>query len=291
MHEFAPRAIESINGELSRRYGAEIDATSRLAGLELVASCLKSGDLPRAQIGALMVRFPDPPQVLAKGQQDIQHWSRLEGMLDLAGLLKAGVWDPSKHLRLGAPPNRGWFAPKDPVSRWLRQTSGWLVRSVEVGASFGRVALAMTLKANEVTALGEYGLTFFQDPDLMPSTGDPTADNYGAAKDPPKTLEELQKPPTHYQMGYERHHIEEQNPANIAKRLAQLRLSIHKFGRAMIDDESNLVWVPRYKHRDITAKYNSKIEDRLHRLNVNELDFAAQREEGLATLREVGVLK
>jgi hypothetical protein len=63
-----------------------------------------------------------------------------------------------------------------------------------------------------------------------------------------------------------------------------------KFGRQMIDDESNLVWIPRLRHYDVTAKYNRKIQDRLHRLNVNELDFAAQREEGLATLRELGIL-
>ena len=35
--------------------------------------------------------------------------------------------------------------------------------------------------------------------------------------DPPKTLVELQTPPTENVFGYELHHIVEQNPSNIAK--------------------------------------------------------------------------
>jgi hypothetical protein len=185
--EFAPRAIDLINDELSQRYGAEIDATSRLAGLKFVASCLKSGDLPRAQIGALMLRFPDPPQTLAKGQQGIEHWGRLEAMLDAAGLLKVSVWDPSKHPRLGAPPNRGWFAPTDPATRWLRQTSGQLVRWVEVGAAFGHLALVVAEKSFDLFSLVDYGSSFLEDSRLLPSTGDPVADEIESFNDPPKT--------------------------------------------------------------------------------------------------------
>jgi hypothetical protein len=91
------------------------------------------------------------------------------------------------------------------------------------------------------------------------------------------------------------HHIVEQNPANVAKRLAHWISLLRKFGRAMIDDPSNIVWVPRWKHREITAEYNSKEPNdptgRLHRQVVNELDFAAQREAGLAALRKARVLK
>jgi hypothetical protein len=96
-------------------------------------------------------------------------------------------------------------------------------------------------------------------------------------------------------MGYDRHHIVEQNPANIAKRLAYWRLLLEKFGRALIDDESNLVWVPRRKHWRICAEYQSKEPGdplgRIHRKVVNELDFAAQREAGLAAMRRAGVLQ
>ena len=54
--------------------------------------------------------------------------------------------------------------------------------------------------------------------------------------DPPKTLEELQTPPTQNALGYERHHIVEQNDDNVEKEV------VVKFGRDEIDDPSNLVW-------------------------------------------------
>ena len=94
-------------------------------------------------------------------------------------------------------------------------------------------------------------------------------------------------------LGYEQHHIVEQNPANIAK--APDDLDLEKFGRAMIDDPSNLVWVPRLKHELITALYNSKDEDglqgRLHRQVINAMDFDAQYQAGLAALQRFGVLQ
>ena len=138
--------------------------------------------------------------------------------------------------------------------------------------------------------------------DVTVWTLEPTALNRGeqqltdqlrASLDPPKTLDELRMPPTHDFLGYEQHHIVEQNPANIAK--APDDLDLEKFGRAVIDDPSNLVWVPRLKHELITALYNSKdeggLQGRLHRQVVNAMDFDGQYQAGLAALRKFGVLQ
>jgi hypothetical protein len=72
-----------------------------------------------------------------------------------------------------------------------------------------------------------------------------------AALQPPKTLEELQQTPTENAIGYEKHHIVEQNDDNVRKRPVQ------KFGWAAIDDPTNVVWVPHFSHIEISAEYSS----------------------------------
>ena len=57
----------------------------------------------------------------------------------------------------------------------------------------------------------------------------------------PKTLEELQPPPAGDPLGYERHHIVEQNDANIAKGGLEYRRELTKFGAAAVDDNTNIV--------------------------------------------------
>jgi hypothetical protein len=107
--------------------------------------------------------------------------------------------------------------------------------------------------------------------------------------DPPKTLEELQRPPTQNVLGYEPHHIVEQNDDNVAKEV------IAKFGRDAIDDPTNLMWVPRLKHELISSYYNEIDDDdpqeRRRRDVIGEDDFETQRELGLAALRKFGVLQ
>jgi hypothetical protein len=76
-----------------------------------------------------------------------------------------------------------------------------------------------------------------------------------ASKDPPKTLTELQTPPTENFSGYDRHHLVQQNPGNVAKSPGNVR--VDKFGRYALDAPSNLVWIPRSKHQLITDYYNS----------------------------------
>jgi hypothetical protein len=113
--------------------------------------------------------------------------------------------------------------------------------------------------------------------------------------DLPKTLEQLQTSPTDNALGYEQHHIVGQNPANVVKHDPAPDHILEKFGRGKIDDPDNIVWVPRLKHEDITAYYNSKDnDDPLKRTRwkvINEMDFAEQRATGLDILRNLGVLR
>ena len=90
-------------------------------------------------------------------------------------------------------------------------------------------------------------------------------------------------------LGYERHHIVEQNDDNIAK------IIFAKFGRPAIEDPSNIVYIPRLKHELISAEFSSEDADdtqgRIIRDVVDELDFEQQRAIGLDTLRKYGILQ
>ena len=87
----------------------------------------------------------------------------------------------------------------------------------------------------------------------------------------------------------------EQNDANLAKDYLGYTPELAKFGAAAIEDDSNIAWIPRYKHIEITTDYNSESRDfpRYSRLRgyVNTLDFDQQREFGLQELRKYGVLQ
>jgi hypothetical protein len=133
----------------------------------------------------------------------------------------------------------------------------------------------------------------FETPREMFANYERTAEQVRASLDPPKTLEELQTPPTQNIQGYQLHHIVEQNPANLNK--SPIEIFIEKFGRDLIDSPSNLVWVPRLKHELITGYYNSlepgDDQQRLHRQVVSAMGFAEQRAAGLEAMRRFGVLK
>ena len=114
-------------------------------------------------------------------------------------------------------------------------------------------------------------------------------DQYNAYYDPPKTLDELHSPPQQNVLGYDQHHIVEQNPNNVAKNI------VVKFGRDQLDDPNNIVWVPRLKHEQITVEYNSQVRTptgtQKLRDVINDGDFETQYEKGLEMLRKYGVLK
>ena len=106
---------------------------------------------------------------------------------------------------------------------------------------------------------------------------DRITDQLNANLDPAKSLEELQTPPTKHWLGYEQHHIVEQNQYNVEKDGNAVEDGVAKFGRAKIDDADNVVWVPRLKHERITSDYNSRADNnpmfRLTRHFVNYINI------------------
>ena len=298
------RPRDEVEAELAALYGLPIELSGKAWGLATVARALERGDAALATIAAVLLGFPDPPGLAkdapARGSVE------LAAQLIASGLLKD--WDSAQHPRVGDKPNPGWFAakPVDPNAPPPAVPAGpSLVREFLRAA---RVEARALLKGAAKKAVAGGRLALWAIPDLkllvetLVEVLDPTPLNGGeqqvldqirAADDRPKTLAELQQPPKENALGYQRHHVVEQNPDNVAK--SPLATAIEKFGRAALDDPSNIVWVPTLKHEQITGYYNAlERSDRpgvLHRDVVDQLDFAAQRAAGLDALRKFGVLK
>ena len=113
-----------------------------------------------------------------------------------------------------------------------------------------------------------------------------------AAQDPPKTLAELQTPPTQNVGGYDDHHLVQQSDVTSHKSPAEV--GNEKFGWNVINAPSNRVWIPRVKHRLITDWYNCTDQGtsgRLRRQVVSGMDYEAQYQDALTTLEMFGVLQ
>ena len=295
---WAPRHPTDIERDLGFCYGLPIDVRARAGGLAAVANALTRDDVATACIAAVHLAFPDPPR-FAKGAWPDGALLKLAGELWRSGLLKD--WDPDKHPRTGEKPNPGWFAEKPPEERreltitrdpprsrwpskvinklvreWVKKTAIRIAERAEFGP-WGEVELGIEEFLDELKPLG-----LNEGEDLVTA-------QLRANFDAPKTLEELQAPPAENALGYEQHHIVEQNPSNIEKR------DFEKFGRPAIDNPDNVVWVPRLKHEQISSDYSSKAEGdplgRTGRNVIKDMDFAQQREAGFAALRKYGVLK
>jgi hypothetical protein len=307
---WTPRDADEIDADLSVVYGQPVETAAIRGRLVSIADALTRGDIPRAAITALHIRFPDPPG-LEKG--DAAEAAALAAQLAEIGLLK-GSWDPDKHPRLGGPPNAGWFAPKTDADqsgqRDATESKDERLQEERLAAdAYNRRALARTLVReaaliilgsgtlknwveSEEVKIANKGLATLEIAEILIRAQERTNQMLRASQDPPKTLQELQSEPTENWMGYELHHIVEQNPDNIAK--SPGAIAFDKFGRKIIDDPDNLVWIPKFKHELITGYYNSADRNdptRLHRDVVNAMDFAAQRAAGLDALRRYGVLK
>jgi hypothetical protein len=299
------RSHDDIERELSARYGLTIEMGRKAGGLACVAAALNRGDVALAQIAALLLQFPDPPP-LAKGIDDEGSLASLAEQLFWSGLLK-GDWDPELHPRTGTSPNAGWFAPVPKQAKPAKaQSTGWpskefnaairvfmvdyALKIAELDPRVRTVAVILELTIDVITWL----LADNPDEDLEESQ-ELVEDQIYADLQPPKTLEELQTPPQDHVLGYELHHIVEQNKDNVAKDDFAIAEWLRKFGRDALDDPSNLVYVPRLKHEQITAAYNRKYlsipRSPLTREVVSSMDFNEQRRVGLDALREVGVLK
>ena len=298
------RPIDEIDRELSEAYGLPVGVAAKRHGVEVVAAALSRRDLALAQIATLLLRFPDPPS-LAKGAPTPGSFELAERLFD-SGLLK-GAWDASLHPRTGEPPNRGWFAikPDAPGSGASTPGSDWPSKVINFVIRSGALECALRIAETDPrtrTAAMIVELTFeaivwlrneFPDEDIDAGQVR-AADQIYANLQPPKTLPELQTPPQDHLLGYELHHIVEENPANVAKD-DRAAVRARKFGYDALDDPSNVVYVPRLKHEQVTAAYNSAYLDNpaypRMRVVVSAMDFNDQREAGLQALREVGVLE
>jgi len=335
---WGPRPVCARDEALAEVYGLPVDSAAKQGRLAAVARALDRGDLALASIGAVLLRFPDPPALTKDAPP--RGSAVLAAQLAAEGLLKAD-WDPNRHPRLGAPPNPGWFAPTDapspPTPREARVTNpeivvssrgassdaptnaagtnpelaadsdsgrrllGWTWRDVldavrtateDAGRSAARTGRFVLWSDLALKVAIETAIELLSSTPANPDE-QRTIDRTNASFDPPKTLDELRQRPTRFPLGCERHHIVEQNPANLAK--SPLASFIEKFGRAALEDPRNIVWVPRLKHELITGYFNG--EDpvdpagRIRRRVVGEMDFDDQFQAGLDAMRLFGVLQ
>jgi hypothetical protein len=113
-HEWRPRALTDLNRDLGRRYGLPIDFTAKMSGVAAIARALGRGDLAQAQIAALLLQIPDPPNLTKSGLSSGE-LADLARQMQRSGLLKID-WDPAKHPRWPAKSPDGvggQFAPAD----------------------------------------------------------------------------------------------------------------------------------------------------------------------------------
>ena len=178
----------------------------------------------------------------------------------------------------------------------VKPRAGWPLRHVNQAAREFVKELAQAFKASELNPLLR-GVVLDVLIELLLKALTPVELNEGedrltaqlkAAFDAPKTLDALQQDPTENALGYEQHHIVEQNPSNLAKG------AFRKFGQELLDDPSNLACVSRFPHEDISALYSSKPfgpgTPTLREI-LSAFDYDQQRELGLLIMRLCGVLQ
>jgi hypothetical protein len=92
---YEPRRLDEINAALSAAYGGTVDFASRMPGLRLAARYLSEGKWALAQIAALQLRLPDPPDDAA-----------------VERLRKAEALQRGNPNHFGPGPKGGQFAPR-----------------------------------------------------------------------------------------------------------------------------------------------------------------------------------
>jgi hypothetical protein len=134
---WAMRPPLDLNPALASIYGFPVDVAGKRGGLSAVAGALNDGDLARAQIAALFLHLPDPPDSGPPIEK-----LRLASELASCGLLKVDPdWD-AKHPRTGTAPNPGWFATTAGVvgSLTARDLSAATLSALETMAARFKVA-------------------------------------------------------------------------------------------------------------------------------------------------------
>jgi hypothetical protein len=272
---WAPRSATALNADLGFCYGLPVDVVSRAGGLNAIARALNDGAILRAKIAALHLQFPDLPPLT----RSYEETAALAKALHQSGILKAD-WDPTRHPRLGGPPNAGWFAPagldgnapeipqKAPTTEKAKNAvrkavAQWLLNAA-LSAATRDPRLRMTVEA-------------------LVATADWLAPYVHAYLDPPKSLKELQEAANNPQAGYDIHHIVEQSSAEE-----------DGFPRSQIDAPDNLVLISRLKHWEINAWFttpNDNYDGQSPRDYLKGKDWDARLRVGLDALVKFGVLK
>lgn len=176
--------------------------------------------------------------------------------VQLAGDLPEGLGGPSEE-----PPQ----VPEDRPSKSPQRNA--VLRSIAsfLGRNSGLVADAFMGLMNEIEWIERY------------------QDLVQAARDPPKTMRQLQNGVGKGRPGYDDHHIIEQTAAE------RWGLS-----RSQIDDPSNVVSIPRLKHYQITGWYmkpSVRFGGKSPREYLADKDPEIRRQIGLDALIQFGVLK
>ena len=94
-------------------YGVEVDFTSRLGGLAVIASALNNNNIVKAKIAAVQLRLPETP---VRSDGDANEVADVARKLFETGVLSK-TWDPEKHPRWPAGQFEGGrFRPGDGTS-------------------------------------------------------------------------------------------------------------------------------------------------------------------------------
>jgi hypothetical protein len=108
-----PRNCGELSKQIGSQFGLPIDLASRVRGIKAISNALNEGDVARAQIATVLLRFPNPP-VPSKGAGSQSEMIKFIRELYRSELIKAD-WDADEHPRwpAGAPDSQGGqFAPK-----------------------------------------------------------------------------------------------------------------------------------------------------------------------------------
>lgn len=199
----------------------------------------------------------------------------------------------------------GWalkagYRPDQPrVPRGQREGGQW----VDDGGSSGRMVLAGDIPTNDTpevpkerpktsaerTAALKLAARMLQTVGTVAELARTSAwlSSYSAQiesfRDPPMSLDELQRNVSTPAPGYDIHHIVEQTQAERAG-----------FSREIIDGPDNLVRIPRLKHQEINGWYQTKNDEfggLSPREYLNGRNWDVRRSVGLEALRTYGVLK
>jgi hypothetical protein len=113
---FVVREPHDIQRLLSRAYRTEVDARPLMGGLAAVAAALNANDLLLARIAAVHLRIPDLPDEAARERLEAEDHLIKYASGRRTAKIGDSEWNPALHPRADAPPNPGWFAPRDGAS-------------------------------------------------------------------------------------------------------------------------------------------------------------------------------